>query len=182
MATTFVIADLHFQHAGAIKWLKDDGTRYRPFDTIEEMDETIVQNWNKVVTPDDKVYVLGDVSMNKHGLTVVGRLNGTKVLIKGNHDNCKPHDYLSYFKDIRGSWQLGEYILTHIPIHQQSLARWAKGSIHGHLHSNRVLLENGEIDRRYICVSVEQTNYTPWPFDDIEKLKDSKIDGTLLRK
>ena len=58
----------------------------RPWDNAEEMDEALVERFNKVVGPKDKVYFLGDVAMRKPGLQVVNRLNGDLVLIKGNHD------------------------------------------------------------------------------------------------
>lgn len=59
----------------------------RPFTSTEEMDETMVDNWNRVVRPQDKVYHLGDIAMSKRPLhAIMPRLNGEKVLIKGNHD------------------------------------------------------------------------------------------------
>lgn len=147
-----------------------NGTKLRPWDTTEEMDEALVENWNKDVKPKDKVYHLGDVVINRGALPILARLNGDKVLVKGNHDIFRAAEYLQYFRDIRGSHKLGEFVLSHIPVHPDSISRWAKGNVHGHLHDDRVML-NSEIDKRYICVSVEHTNYTPIPFDEIEKYR-----------
>jgi calcineurin-like phosphoesterase family protein len=58
-------------------------------------------------------------------------------------------------------------ILTHIPIHPESLGRFGV-NIHGHLHSNRVTV-NGAIDVRYHSVCVEQTDFTPILFEDVIK-------------
>jgi calcineurin-like phosphoesterase family protein len=175
MSNTFLISDTHFGYANILTFKDAEGNLLRPFSSVEEMDETMVHNWNKVVTPSDKVYHLGDVAMHKKYLPILARLNGTKVLIKGNHDQDKASVYLQYFKDIRASHQLDKYILTHIPIHPNSLSRW-KANIHGHLHSNVVTLPESSrcagvfADPRYYCVSVERIGYTPIAFEDLKVL------------
>ena len=183
MANIFLIADTHFGHKGVCEFLNEDGSKLRPFENSDEMDEILVQNWNSVVKPSDKVYHLGDVVINRKALPTLKRLNGEKVLIKGNHDIFRIEEYLEYFKDVRGTHKLDSYILSHIPIHPHSIARWASGNIHGHLHSNVVEvavgtevlvgLGNQDIyapDDRYICVSVEQINYTPISYEVLKKL------------
>lgn len=163
----FLISDTHFSHSNILTFLNPDGSRLRSFDSVAEMDETMVENWNKVVKPNDRVYHLGDVCFkNAYLQAIMPRLNGTKVLIKGNHDELKPSQYLQYFKDIRACSILDKFLLTHIPIHPDSLSRW-KANIHGHLHSNVVKLPDGTPDKRYINVSCEQINYTPIPFETI---------------
>ena len=172
---TFLIADLHFGHAGVCNFLNQYGEKLRPFSSVEEMDEEIIERCNKRVGPEDKVYVLGDLAMSRKHISTVGRCNGTKVLIKGNHDIFKLGDYTPYFKDIRGSHKLDKFILTHIPIHTESLARWTSGNIHGHLHSYNVM-KDGVEDKRYFCVSVEQIDYTPISFEDIRKKYENSSD------
>ena len=177
---TFLVSDTHFSHRGIVQFLRADGvTKERPWDTIEEMDEALVKNWNSVVGPKDKVYHLGDVVINRSALKILDRLNGDKRLIKGNHDIFRPDEYLKYFTDIRGSHTLDKYILTHIPVHVDCLERW-KANIHGHLHSNRVMLPpfdtkgNRAIDPRYFCVSMEQINYTPIAFEEVKRLMEEQ--------
>lgn len=169
MSNIFLISDLHLSHANILTFLEPDGSNLRSFSSIQEHDETIIHNWNKVVTSNDKVYVLGDVCFKfAHLQAIIPRLNGYKnaVLIKGNHDALKSSQYLQYFKDIRACAILDKFLLTHIPIHPDSLSRW-KANIHGHLHSNVVKLPDGTPDKRYINVSCEQINYTPIPFETI---------------
>lgn len=127
------------------------------------------ENWNRVVKPGDKVYHLGDITMgtSAKSLEILGRLNGTKVLVKGNHDLHKLSMYEKYFKDVRGSHQLAGMLLTHIPVHVASLARWGF-NVHGHLHSN-VVMSGAHMDPRYLCVSVEQVNFTPIPLETVVK-------------
>lgn len=178
MSNIFLISDTHFGHSNILTFTDNDGKRLREFDTVEEMDELMVERWNSVVRPQDKVYHLGDVVMHKRALPILARLNGEKVLIKGNHDKEKLALYTPYFKDVRGTHQFDGMILSHIPIHPNSLARWGT-NVHGHLHSNVVTKEtywagletpHVEPDLRYFCVSVEQINYTPISLEDL-KLK-----------
>ena len=163
---TFLISDTHFGHGNILTFLNSDGSKVRNFSSLEEMNETMIERWNKQVTPQDKVYHLGDVLFTKKWLDLImPRLNGTKVLIKGNHDNLKLSQYQQYFKDVRAYWVLDKYVLSHIPIHPESLSRW-KANIHGHLHGNTLA------DPRYINVSVECINYTPMDFEFIKSIYD----------
>jgi len=175
---TFFIADNHFSHANIITFNRNDGTRLRDFASAEEMDEHMVECWNRVVRPQDTVNHLGDVVINRRALPILSRLNGKKRLIRGNHDIFKTAEYMQYFDEIYGVrvYQQHGIICSHIPLHPESLSRW-KVNVHGHLHANRVmtppeLLETGcimpaGIDPRYINVSVEQINYTPISLEEI---------------
>ena len=164
MGKTFLIADTHFGHSNILTFKRNNGEFLRVFPTIEEHDEKLIENWNSVVSSHDKVYHLGDVgfkSFSKLSL-ILSRLNGTKILIKGNHDGFKLSQYQQHFKDVRGTHQLDKFLLSHIPIHPESLSRW-KGNIHGHVHDNSLP------DSRYINVSVENINYVPINFEEIRE-------------
>ena len=171
---TFVISDTHFGHAGVCKFTRDDGcTPLRPWDDPDEMDEAMIANWNSVVRPSDKVYHLGDVVINRKALKTLARLNGDKVLIRGNHDIFRDEEYREYFRELRAYHIMNGMIFSHIPIHTESLGRFGT-NVHGHLHANRVLLENRYrgprlIDVRYHCVCVEHTSYTPISLDELYK-------------
>ena len=165
MSKTWVVSDTHFGHLGMCRFLNDDGSKLRPWDNTEDMDEVLVNNWNSVVADEDRVYHLGDVVINKKHLHTLYRLKGRKVLVKGNHDIFKLKDYTPHFDDIRAyvvkkTPQGGKCILSHIPVHPESLGRFGL-NIHGHLHSNLVRDKRGKADTRYVNVSVEQTNYFP---------------------
>jgi calcineurin-like phosphoesterase family protein len=143
----------------------------------------MIERHNKVVKPNDRVYFVGDVCFSKKHIDKVGRMSGRKVLVKGNHDILDIKEYLPYFDDIRGSHQFSGVLITHIPVHEESLGRWGF-NIHGHLHANRVMRyvqntpTNGgpyfyteDFDPRYFNVSVEQINYTPISLEEIKKYK-----------
>jgi len=177
MPSVFLVSDTHFGHAGVCKFTEADGvTKIRPWTDPQEMDEAMVKMWNETVKPTDKVYHLGDVVINRKALSIMHRLNGDKVLIKGNHDIFKLEDYTQHFRDIRGSHVMNGMILTHIPLHPQQLHRFGT-NIHGHLHTNRVMFDDpvmGEIiDPRYFSVCVEQIDFRPILFEDvIQRIKD----------
>ena len=102
--------------AGVTVFTNDDGSKLRPWDTTEEMDEAMIEKWNATVRPKDKVYHLGDVVINRKALPTLQRLNGDKVLIKGNHDIFRLEEYTPYFRDIRGVGTLDGFVLTHVPL------------------------------------------------------------------
>lgn len=169
MKNTWVVSDTHFGHLGVCKFTHDDGvTPLRPWDCPNEMDEALVANWNSVVGEFDRVYHLGDVVINRRCLATLHRLNGKKVLVKGNHDIFELKDYLPHFEDIRAyvvkkTPQGGKCIMSHIPVHEESLGRFGM-NIHGHLHANvvKTKVRNKVVpDLRYVNVSVEQINFTP---------------------
>jgi len=169
MKNIFLVSDTHFSHFGVCKFTRSDGvTPLRPWDTPEEMDEAMVEKWNSVVKPTDKVYHLGDVVMKEKHLEIMHRLNGDKVLIRGNHDIFDMKHYAKHFRDIRGCHVLDGVIMSHIPLHPDSMGRFGC-NIHGHTHANSVML-NGEIDPRYFCVCVEQTDFAPISFDLVKEL------------
>lgn len=164
----FLISDMHFGHSKMydLPFRNLDGTPVRPFANSEQADEEMVYRWNNAIRPNDKVYVLGDVAIPMKGIETLGRLNGDKVLIAGNHDWPFEKKLGLYFRSVRAYWKLENFVLSHVPIHPDSLRRF-DGNIHGHLHSGRVLLADGSIDPRYFCVCVEHIDYTPIAWEEV---------------
>ena len=176
MPSVFLVSDTHFGHAGVCRFTHPDDpdVKLRPWDNADEMDEEMIRRWNDRVRPSDKVYHLGDVVINRKALKTLHRLNGDKVLIRGNHDIFPDVEYREYFRELRAYHVLNGMILSHIPIHPESLGRFGV-NIHGHLHASRVKIEPvGKygipvIDTRYHCVCVEQTDFAPILFEDVIK-------------
>lgn len=114
----FFIGDLHFGHANII------GFDQRPFSSVEEMNETLIQNWNSEVKKCDTVYILGDFCWGKEleWIQILDRLKGQKVLIRGNHDLKNPSAQLkSKFLDIKDYKKVCfnsgiKAIMSHYPI------------------------------------------------------------------
>lgn len=181
MPAVFLTSDTHFGHAGVCRFTEADGvTKIRPWTDPDEMDEEMIRRWNDTVRPNDKIYHLGDVVINRKSLSTLARLNGDKVLIRGNHDIFRDDEYREYFRELRAYHVLNGMILSHIPLHESSLGRFGT-NIHGHTHSNRVkkargvdaktgeILYSNENDVRYHCVCVEATNFAPILLEDVYK-------------
>jgi calcineurin-like phosphoesterase family protein len=173
----YVISDLHLGHEAIL----NDRTE---FDTLYDMNSTIINNWNSVVTPQDQVYILGDVAWQHGTLQYIGDMNGKKILIKGNHDIFPLKYYLPYFNDIRAVMEYKGCILTHVPVHESQLKGF-KINIHGHLHGKKIFknvisVDNDgyfnlmSVDNRYINVCCEQVNYTPVLLEDIINDNDTR--------
>ena len=174
----FMIADLHLGHEKILTFSNRDGTRTRDFESVDHMHDHMVEKWNAVVREQDVVYILGDCAIKQPGLEVLKRMKGSKRLIAGNHDIFRTKKYLEYFKEVRAcSVQVDRFIMSHIPLHPDSITHRFKANVHGHLHANQVMKEFQFVseykpqmfpDPRYLCVSVEQPhiNYTPIHFDD----------------
>ena len=106
MANIFFASDYHFGHEAVVsKFTKEDGSPLRSFTDATHMNEYMIMQHNRVVGPKDKTYMLGDIAMNKKYLPLLSRMNGEKVLIRGNHDEENASWYLNWFKDVRGVHQ-----------------------------------------------------------------------------
>lgn len=169
MSNVFLCSDHHFGHESMMKFTRADGSPLRVFKDATHMNEYMVMQHNRVVQPNDKVYFLGDLAMSKKFLPILHRMNGEKVLIRGNHDMETADKYMTYFKDVRALHQLDGMILTHVPMHPDSLGRWGV-NVHGHLHANRVMCAFGtKPDERYQSVCMEQLDdYTPISLEQLK--------------
>lgn len=121
----------------------------------------MIKRWNDVVRPQDRVYHLGDVVIARKNLETLGRLNGRKKLIRGNHDIFKATDYLKYFDDLVGVYVLEGMVLSHIPLRLECITERYRTNVHGHLHAH--VIDNP----MYFNVSVEQINFAPIELPDL---------------
>lgn len=169
MNRVYFTADLHLGHRKA--------PEFRGMASLDEMHERIITAWNAKVRITDTVWVLGDVALGgSANLELVGRLNGLKKLVMGNHDTYIVEEYRRFFSRVYGSAEHKGHLLTHIPVHEGQKERYAL-NIHGHLHDKRVGTEffirgegtayNHTPDPWYQCVSLEQFNYEPVTLDEI---------------
>ena len=167
MRDLFVVSDTHFNHENILKFVGSDGKRFRPFDSVLEMNECMVDRWNSIVKPQDSVYHLGDVYLTHSASAneLLKRLNGRKRLILGNHDSGKDGVFLKHFEKIL-MWRTRPdfgLIFSHVPLHPSSMFAHRAGkqlvNVHGHIH------QNNSPPGPYINVCVEQTNWSPVPVE-----------------
>lgn len=153
MSKVFFISDLHLGHRAIIKFRKGG------FKSVDEHDWFLRDQWNKVVTERDIVFVLGDVAFSHSSLDLLKTFNGQKKLILGNHDKFQMNLYTRYFQTIMGAKSYKKKtILTHIPIHESSLEERFSLNIHGHQHGHKVCinyLSGSQEHPRYYNVAVD---------------------------
>jgi calcineurin-like phosphoesterase family protein len=132
----FYIADMHLGHRNILRF--DN----RPFETVEEMEETIIHNWNGRVTEEDIVYVLGDAfwKSEKDSVRLIQRLNGHKHLIQGNHDRVHGRlrfywESIEHYAEIKDGNTL--IILSHYPILFYRNQHFGAVMLYGHVHNSR---------------------------------------------
>ena len=170
MPNIFITSDTHFGHANIIKLCK------RPFASVEEMDETLIANWNAVIRPGDRVYHLGDFCHHTRNIaqkcTLLKRLNGYTSLILGNHDDpvSIKHTSIPWYGEPEMYRELSidgkaRAILFHYPIVEWN--GWYRGNLHfhGHQHNTKALQAERRID-----VGVDANNFKPWALEDLVAL------------
>lgn len=165
MRDIWLISDTHFGHNNILKFTGYDGKPVRPgFESVTDMDETMIRNWNSMVKENHIVYHLGDVyfGSSEKADEILGRLNGSKRLILGNHDNGKDPVLLKHFKKIVSDRYFKEYglLLSHRPLHKFDL-KPGERNVHGHIHQNII------DDPTYVNMCVEHRNYTPTHITEI---------------
>lgn len=168
-SNVFFTADTHFGHANIIKFCA------RPFASVEEMDEILIENWNAKVREGDTVYILGDMFYRcKNVVEILQCLHGNKHLITGNHDGSwmGQVDLKEYFVGVDRILDMkdGErrYTLCHYPMMQWPQERCGY-MIHGHIH-NDVALDFWPLLRvreRVLNAGVDVNGYAPVSFDEL---------------
>lgn len=135
----FFTADNHFCHKNIIKY------ENRPFNSIEEMNEVMINKWNAKVKKNDDVYILGDFifSDGSTANTIISNLNGRKYLIRGNHDSFLKDNVFnrSLFEWIKDYYVLKQnnlkFVLFHYPIQVWDCKHHNSIHLYGHVHSNK---------------------------------------------
>ena len=172
----YYISDLHIGHKNIIRFDQ------RPFFDLEDMKQTIIKNWNSVVTLGDDVYILGDMFWNNDDIAeVLQQLKGNLYLVKGNHDriNAEMSKCFVWAKDYAEIKDNGKnVVLCHYPIAHWRNADYGTIHLYGHIHSgrdSRPFDEYKELMKQrnipYECYNVgcmlPYMDYTPRTLDEI---------------
>ena len=166
----FILSDTHFNHSNIIKYCN------RPFKSVDEMNDVIINNWNKVVGKDDIVFHLGDFFLgSKYDLKdIVSRLNGKIYLVRGNHDRLSIKSYEDFgIVVLKGVVILDEFrvVLSHKPL-VDSIIKDDYINIHGHIHDKRLedIYDNDLYDcHRHINVSLDVLDFKPVLLENLLK-------------
>lgn len=177
----YFIADTHFDDTDIINY------EHRPFSNVNEMNETLIENWNKTVSPNDEVYHIGDAFHEQKTASLVTqerlinltkRLNGTKYLIKGNHDTrpIKFYHEAGFTRVYEHPILIHDFFwLSHRPLYMNANTPYA--NIFGHVHSNP---SYQTVSERSHCVCVERIRYAP--ISEEQVIADMKASAPIFRK
>ncbi|MBB1549821.1 metallophosphoesterase [Candidatus Saccharibacteria bacterium] len=176
----YYTSDLHLSHTNIIKY------ENRPFTSVEEMNNTIIDNINYRLTPDDELYILGDFTLEKNPHRVselIKRIKCKKHLIIGNHDYfTRSKDLCSLFDSVSNYLEIEDegrtVILFHYPIQNWNLKRYGSIHLYGHVHSKEELQLKEE---NAFNVGVDVNNFMPVTLEEL-LLKRGGINGYLTTK
>lgn len=163
----FFVADTHFGHTNIIKYCK------RPFENVRDMDELIIEEWNRVVGARDIIYHLGDFSRRDPGLAerILKRLNGKKFLCLGSHDKHMPK-LAEYFEEIRESFLINtrenQIFLNHYLHKIWPRSHYGSWHLFGHSHGgmNSYAHQEGKL----LDVGVDSHYFRPWSLGEVAKV------------
>lgn len=195
-------SDQHFFHKNILRLSK------RPFAHLHEMHEALIKNWNDRVKPEELVYVLGDFSFANPNLTrkVMDRLNGKKILVKGNHDMPAHKAILAGFSEVHENifidltaqgGKTHRVFLSHFPF-RHNLLMWLKYKIFGGYwdtrYNHKRMVDDGQWllhghthqrykqKRRMIHVGVDAWDYRPVSHHEIIKLIEDTPNETFMSR
>jgi calcineurin-like phosphoesterase family protein len=191
--TIWTTSDLHFDHKNILQYTK----RTEHWQTIEEMNEGLIERHNSVVKPGDSVYFIGDIIFGQHKTlpermeSYFSRMNGQKFLVKGNHDhNHKEEWFKKHFVWIRDYYELrvddkdaangrfNKLVLCHFPLYSWHGMGQGWWHIHGHCHGS-IDVVNRETTRLDVGVDAEFSNLTPLSYEQIKEIMSKKTVKTV---
>ena len=161
LMNVFVISDHHFYHENIIKYCN------RPFNSLREMNYTMIEKWNSVVSENDTVLHLGDFSFGDKRIVsrVRKHLNGKIYMVKGNHDKHGVSWYnnvgITMFKK---PFMIDNFLFSHA---KKTDIKPDVIGIHGHSHNHLPLLTENKWKNKWYNVSVENLDYTPIKIKDL---------------
>jgi calcineurin-like phosphoesterase family protein len=170
--TVYFTSDPHFGHQNVIKYCN------RPFKTSQEMDEEMIARWNSKIQRDDTVYIIGDFAFHQPIPTgkILDRLNGSKILVYGNHDKgIKKHpelkakfvkcvDYAEIYIDDQF------IVMSHYAMLVWNKSHHGSWMLHGHSHGALKYPYEGKI----LDMGVDAHNFYPLSFAEVKKIMDTK--------
>ena len=166
----WITSDLHFGHANIMKFCP---VTRAGFTDTDHMREQMISEWNRDVKPEDETFILGDFAFlpAKDAVAILRRLNGTKILIEGNHDRKLLNDpaFRAEFKEVHNYLRYVHegttVIMMHYPIWEWD--QMHRGAVHfyGHVHGNKTGMEK----YRARDVAFDATGRVVSNFDDMVK-------------
>ena len=175
-------SDYHFCHANIIKY--DN----RPFANVQEMDHTLIENWNELVGVNDTVIYMGDLCFDRSGTTaksIVDQLNGKIHFVLGNHDNDKDIRKLGRFETVSDYINLSVadldnprkqqgIMIMHYPILSWDKSHHGEWHLHGHCHQSLVPNNPEYYKRKVLDMGCNGWDYKPVSYAQIKEIMKSR--------
>jgi calcineurin-like phosphoesterase family protein len=175
MGNILFTSDTHWSHKRVIEYSN------RPFSSAEEMDETLIKNWNRMVRPNDTIYHLGDFAFMKIDklIPLMNRLNGNLHIILGNHDKEIIRNKKMIFDSVEGIRSIVNYLeikhnnihinLFHYPLLQFNKCHYGSWALHGHCHGS-VIAPGKQVDVGVDSALITgKAEYRPFSIEEIEQ-------------
>ena len=171
-------SDTHFNHSNIIKYCK------RPFEDVEEMNQTLIDNWNMVVAEDDLIICDGDFSLgsSNNAIMILNRLNGYKILIKGNHEKAVlgSKSAKEYFdagiydlleirvldEEVSDGFQ--DIILCHYPMLSWNKSHRGSWQLFGHVHG--MLDGDKRLSPNQMDIGVDSNGFRPISYQEVKEI------------
>ena len=157
----YFTSDTHFFHKNIIEYCN------RPFADMVAMNEGLIERWNRRVSPEDTVYHLGDVSFGKFGPTqeIIKRLNGYKILVKGNHDRSHERmielGFQESISELYLQTEKGMAYLHHEPLPNGRWGDTADFQLCGHVH------DMWKVKEKWYNVGVDVWDWEPKTLEEL---------------
>lgn len=183
----YFISDEHFQHENILKLCN------RPFKDVDDMNDSMIRRHNSTVKPNDLVYHIGDFCFGNSNIVkeILPKLNGTHILIQGNHDKCSTSAYLKagfacVLKEAKIKVGKKVVVMSHYPYRNSFFKYLIDRFIKGHKHTDRhkrgvdkgLILIHGhnhrgiKVSGRSINVAADINNFTPISLNEIQAIID----------
>jgi calcineurin-like phosphoesterase family protein len=184
MENPLIISDTHFWHSNIIKY---EPQARGHFKNAEEMNEYMIERWNAKVSEEDTIFHLGDFIFGgiHKAEEILQRLNGKKILVKGNHDaHCKKESFVKYWDKIVNTWEgkIGNkyVIMSHCPFECWKYQEDGSINLYGHVHS---LLNNNLSDNEQgVGREFRKVKYVPNRYNvgaDVNNLEPCTLDEII---
>ena len=176
MKNIYFTSDTHFDHKNILKFCD------RPYGTVEEMNEKLIENWNSVVSPNDTIYHLGDFAFSKDPKQYWDRLKGKKIILKGNHDRHNKNQ-LPFLEDSILELKIEKHIsitLCHYPMYSWNGSYHNNLHLYGHVHDSLFIGSYNSLN-----VGCDNNNYTPISYEEVREKIDKHnlyIDNNGFKK
>lgn len=162
----YFTSDLHLGHSNIIRHTD------RPFESVEEMNDVLIDNINSFVSKNDTLYILGDLAFiieKEMANDLIKKINGRKIFIRGNHDRHYDEslfEEICDYKEIK--YEKTKFILMHYPLRSWNHMRHGSIQLHGHIHaSQQYNLDNKAKGIYQYDVGVDANGYYPVSINQI---------------